>query len=295
MGSRGGSVTQPDANSPDRASVAASPTSGLRYRLLASSGRLETHPGVRLNHPHPGRGPERSTGGVTECSLFRSPTSPSSRWYIGVLVFLEGLLSADNALVLALMVRHLPRPEQRRVLRWGLWGAVGFRFIAVLLSAVLLKFWIFKVLGGGYLLYLAIKHFLHTEGGPDAGPRGWDPDVLGDGDGRDVGRHRLLDRLDPRRGRDGRRLPRPVRRQRQAVHRLRRRRARHHHDAVRGPLLRHPARPVPRPGPGCLRPRGLDRAEAGDQRIPLGGIHPASTSPSGSSGRSCWRSPCSAW
>jgi YkoY family integral membrane protein len=99
---------------------------------------------------------------------------PLISWYIGVLVFLEGLLSADNALVLALMVRHLPKVEQRRVLRYGIWGAVGFRFIAVLLSAVLLKFWIFKVLGGGYLLYLAIKHFAQTEGGSASGPRGWD-------------------------------------------------------------------------------------------------------------------------
>jgi YkoY family integral membrane protein len=99
---------------------------------------------------------------------------PLISWYIGVLVFLEGLLSADNALVLALMVRHLPKVEQRRVLRYGIWGAVGFRFIAVLLSAILLKFWIFKVLGGGYLLYLAIKHFAQIEGGSDSGPRGWD-------------------------------------------------------------------------------------------------------------------------
>jgi YkoY family integral membrane protein len=93
--------------------------------------------------------------------------------YIGVLVVLEGLLSADNALVLALMVRHLPRSEQKRVLRIGIWGAIGFRFIAVLLSAVLIKFWIFKVLGGGYLLYLAIKHFAGGESGPESGPRGW--------------------------------------------------------------------------------------------------------------------------
>ncbi len=93
--------------------------------------------------------------------------------YIGVLVVLEGLLSADNALVLALMVRHLPRSEQKRVLRIGIWGAIGFRFIAVLLSAVLIKFWIFKVLGGGYLLYLAIKHFAGGESGQESGPRGW--------------------------------------------------------------------------------------------------------------------------
>jgi YkoY family integral membrane protein len=93
--------------------------------------------------------------------------------YIGVLVVLEGLLSADNALVLALMVRHLPRSEQKRVLRIGIWGAIGFRFIAVLLSAVLIKFWIFKVLGGGYLLYLAIRHFAGGESGQESGPRGW--------------------------------------------------------------------------------------------------------------------------
>jgi YkoY family integral membrane protein len=99
---------------------------------------------------------------------------PLISWYIGVLVFLEGLLSADNALVLALMVRHLPKSEQRRVLRYGIWGAVGFRFLAVVLSAVLLRFWIFKVLGGGYLLYLAIKHFAHRESESAAGPRGWD-------------------------------------------------------------------------------------------------------------------------
>ena len=80
-------------------------------------------------------------------------------WYIAVLVFLEGLLSADNALVLALMVRHLERNDRRRVLQWGIWGAIGFRVVAVFLSAFLLKFWLFKIVGGGYLLYLAISHF----------------------------------------------------------------------------------------------------------------------------------------
>src|SRR5262249_33079422 len=83
-------------------------------------------------------------------------------WYVGVLVILEGLLSADNALVLAIMVRHLPAKEQRRVLRYGIWGAIGFRLIAVLMSSALLKFWFCKVIGGFYLLYLAISHFLSS-------------------------------------------------------------------------------------------------------------------------------------
>ncbi len=88
---------------------------------------------------------------------------PLVAWYIGVLVFLEGLLSADNALVLAIMVRHLPTKERRRVLRYGISGAVGFRFVAVLMSSVLLKFWVCKVVGGLYLLYLAASHFLWPE------------------------------------------------------------------------------------------------------------------------------------
>jgi YkoY family integral membrane protein len=82
---------------------------------------------------------------------------------IATLVLLEGLLSGDNALVLAVMVRHLPRPQQKRALRYGIWGAFGFRAIAVLLSSLLLKFWLFKVVGGAYLLYLAASHFLSRE------------------------------------------------------------------------------------------------------------------------------------
>ncbi len=92
---------------------------------------------------------------------------PLVGWYIGVLVLLEGLLSADNALVLAVMVRPLPKDDQREVLRYGIWGAIGFRIIAVALSAMLLKLWYFKVLGGLYLLYLAGSHFLSRSAQPE--------------------------------------------------------------------------------------------------------------------------------
>jgi YkoY family integral membrane protein len=87
-------------------------------------------------------------------------TLPLIAWYILSLVILEGLLSADNALVLAVMVRHLPREEQRKALRYGIWGALGFRLIAVVMSALLMRFWWFKLAGGAYLLYLAASHFL---------------------------------------------------------------------------------------------------------------------------------------
>ncbi|MDX2039082.1 MAG: TerC family protein [Isosphaeraceae bacterium] len=77
---------------------------------------------------------------------------------IATLVFLEGLLSADNALVLAVMVRHLPKNQQRRALRYGIIGAFFFRFVAILFAATLLEYWWFEVVGGLYLFYLAVSH-----------------------------------------------------------------------------------------------------------------------------------------
>ena len=82
---------------------------------------------------------------------------------IGLLVLLEGLLSADNALVLAILVLGLPREEQKRALRYGILGAFGFRFIAVLLAAYLMQVNWVKAAGGLYLLYLSLAHFKNRD------------------------------------------------------------------------------------------------------------------------------------
>ena len=79
---------------------------------------------------------------------------------VAVLVLLEGLLSADNALVLAVMVRHLPKEQQKRALRYGVIGAFGFRLIAVLFASILLRYWVVKAAGGVYLLWIASSHLL---------------------------------------------------------------------------------------------------------------------------------------
>jgi YkoY family integral membrane protein len=77
---------------------------------------------------------------------------------IGLLVLLEGALSIDNALVLGLLAKRLPKDQQRKALTYGLVGAFVFRFIAVFMASLLLKWRIVKLLGGGYLVYIAIKH-----------------------------------------------------------------------------------------------------------------------------------------
>ncbi len=78
---------------------------------------------------------------------------------IGLLVLLEGLLSADNALVMAILVMGLPRSQQTRALRYGMVAAFALRFLAVLLAAFLIRAAWIKLAGGAYLVYLAVAHF----------------------------------------------------------------------------------------------------------------------------------------
>ena len=85
---------------------------------------------------------------------------------IALLVVLEGLLSADNALVLAILVLGLPRRQQRKALRYGILGAFAFRILATLLAVHLLTVAWVKLVGALYLLYLAWHHFFgHAEAG----------------------------------------------------------------------------------------------------------------------------------
>jgi YkoY family integral membrane protein len=81
---------------------------------------------------------------------------------VGLLVVLEGLLSADNALVVAVMILGLPRREQKLALRYGLVGAFIFRIIATLLAIYLMRLAWVKLLGGGYLVYLTYQHFFRS-------------------------------------------------------------------------------------------------------------------------------------
>ena len=71
---------------------------------------------------------------------------------VGLLVALEGLLSADNAMVLAVLVLGLPKHEQRKALRYGIVGAFAFRVIAILLAVWLKEMQVVMVIGAAYLL-----------------------------------------------------------------------------------------------------------------------------------------------
>jgi YkoY family integral membrane protein len=90
---------------------------------------------------------------------------------IALLVALEALLSADNAMVLAVLVLGLPKPQQRKALRYGIIGAFAFRTIATLLAAYLIQVGWVKLAGAGYLIYLSYQHFFLTDAESRHAPR----------------------------------------------------------------------------------------------------------------------------
>lgn len=118
--------------------------------------------------------------------MFGQTFDPHDLIVIGLLVVLEGVLSIDNALVLGLLARRLPKRMQGKALTYGLVGAFVFRIVAIATATWLLRWRWVKLLGGLYLLYVSVKHFFF-EGdirereevtiGPDGTPVVKDDDV----------------------------------------------------------------------------------------------------------------------
>ncbi|MBL8135268.1 MAG: hypothetical protein JNL48_01495 [Acidobacteria bacterium] len=82
-----------------------------------------------------------------------------------LLVLLEGVLSADNAMVLAIRVLSLPKELQTKALRYGMASAFTFRAAATAAAAYLIALGWVKLVGGLYLLYLPFQHFSQHAGG----------------------------------------------------------------------------------------------------------------------------------
>ncbi|KKK34002.1 membrane protein [Salinicoccus sediminis] len=86
-------------------------------------------------------------------------------WVLIVLIVLEGLLAADNAVVLAVMVKHLDPKRRKKALFYGLLGAFIFRMIAILLLVFLVQWWWMQALGAIYLFYVSISHLIKIRQG----------------------------------------------------------------------------------------------------------------------------------
>ncbi|MCJ8008724.1 TerC family protein [Lederbergia wuyishanensis] len=84
-------------------------------------------------------------------------------WVLIVLIFLEGLLSADNALVLAIMAKHLPEKQRKKAINIGLLLAFIFRIGAIFIISFLFHVWQVQAIGAAYLIFIALKHLLKRD------------------------------------------------------------------------------------------------------------------------------------
>ncbi|WML43964.1 DUF475 domain-containing protein [Neobacillus sp. PS3-40] len=86
--------------------------------------------------------------------------NPASWGVIGTLIILEGLLSADNALVLAVMVKHLPKDQRKKALFYGIFGAYFFRVVVIGIGISLIHIAWIKIVCGHYLLWIVFQNLL---------------------------------------------------------------------------------------------------------------------------------------
>lgn len=101
-----------------------------------------------------------------------------------LLVALEAVLSADNAIALAAIARGLEDPaRQRQALNLGLALALVFRLGLIVAAQWVLNFWPLQLLAAGYLLWLCGRHLLMVWSEPrDGGDASGAPEASGASD-----------------------------------------------------------------------------------------------------------------
>ncbi len=94
---------------------------------------------------------------------------------LGAIIWINLLVSGDNAVMIALAARSLPQPQQRLAVFWGSAAAVALRVILTLFAVALLALPWLKLAGGLLLLWIGIKLLepRADEAGVSAGHQLW--------------------------------------------------------------------------------------------------------------------------
>src|SRR6185437_11011017 len=101
---------------------------------------------------------ERRTGRLAKRHRL-SPDLFSGGWFsaLASIIVIDLILAGDNALVIGLAARHVPRDMQKRVILWGTAGAIVVRALLTAIVVWLLKIPGFLLAGGLALVYIGWK------------------------------------------------------------------------------------------------------------------------------------------
>ena len=89
--------------------------------------------------------------------LFR----PEQLTILGQIIFIDIVLAGDNAIVIGMVASKFPAEQRKKVIFWGIGGAIILRIILTMLTAYLLQITGLRLIGGLLLLYIVYK--LYTD------------------------------------------------------------------------------------------------------------------------------------
>jgi YjbE family integral membrane protein len=88
---------------------------------------------------------------------------------LGTIVWVNVILSGDNAVVIALAARSLPERQRKLAVLWGAGAAVVLRIVLTVVAVKLLELPYLKLAGGALLLWIAVQLLVPEEGSADDG------------------------------------------------------------------------------------------------------------------------------
>jgi YjbE family integral membrane protein len=86
---------------------------------------------------------------------------------LGVIIWVNIILSGDNAVVIALAALSLPKHQQGKAIFWGAGAAVVLRIVLTIIAVEMLKVSYLKIIGGLLLFWIAVKLLMPEDGDPD--------------------------------------------------------------------------------------------------------------------------------
>ena len=86
--------------------------------------------------------------------------SPEQITILTQIIFIDLVLAGDNAIIIGMVASKFPPDQRKKVIFWGIGGAVVLRIILTLLTAYLLQITGLRLIGGILLLYIVYKLYV---------------------------------------------------------------------------------------------------------------------------------------
>ncbi len=100
--------------------------------------------------------------------MFAEFFSPEQIAILTQIILIDLVLAGDNAIIIGMVASKFPPEQRKKVIFWGIGGAVILRIILTLLTAYLLQITGLRLLGGLLLLYIVYKLYVDVIKGSEA-------------------------------------------------------------------------------------------------------------------------------